>query len=1535
MATGWSRRAASLIASVTLLFGVVGPVQATSSPTTPKASTGQAAPTLAPDVTDAVRHDKSPALRSIKPAREGPDSNGNQAPRHLIPRKLEDGAKAGSAKVQSAITTNNMPSFDANFDGVGNVNGVLPPDTQGDVGPDNYVQMINLSFAVFDKQGNLLLGPLDNTTLWQGFGGPCETFNGGDPVTMYDEEADRWFMSQLAYPGGAQGFHQCIAISTTGDPTGAYFRYDFLFSNTTLNDYPKFGVWNDAYYETANEFLNGAVFTGVTASAYERDQMLVGGAARVVRFHVGDTSGIYGGLLPSDAEGQALGFGPPGGAPNPFVMFDDDSFGFSPTDRLLMWDFHVDWTDPLQSTFGNNGVPNRSLETAPFDSNLCNYARNCIPQPGTTQGLDTLADRLMFRAAYRNFGDHQGIALTHSVDADGADHAGIRWYQLDDSGFGWGILDQGTFAPDSDNRWMGSAALDASGDLAVGYSVSSSVTFPSIRAAGRLAGDPAGDLAQGEATLVAGGGSQTHPAARWGDYADLQVDPTDACTYWFTTEYMPTTSVADWHTRVGSFKFPSCTAGPHGDLTGTVTDSSNGDPIEGAVVSTDVAATTTDASGDYSLTLPADTYDVTFSAFGFASETVNGVVITDGGTTTQDAALDPSPAATVSGTVTDGSGHGWPLYTRIDVTGRPGGPVFTNPETGEYSVELPQGATYDVKWTAQLPGYEVLNDQITVGNGNVTHDVALEVDASTCSAPGYHFVFTEALSEDFNGGALPPGWDVTDEVGNGETWTFDDPGGRGNLTGGDGAFAIIDSDHFGPDHTQDSSLVTPAIDLSAAATPIVQFNEDYLAFPTDVIVDVDVSVDGGATWLNAYHNLANRRGPRVNTVEIPQAANAANAKVRWRYASTFGFWWEVDNATIGNRSCDPIDGGLVVGNVYDGNTGSGINGATVTSEDEPADKGTTVATPDDEGLDDGFYMLFSSLTGTHDFTAHKNQYSDSTESVNVAADDATRQDFTLGAGHLVINPTSITKTQLLGSTTTQVVTFQNTGTGAADVTLGERKGSFEILTATGAPLRRVDVKGGSVQKGWLGDNQDLGIPGVNAGLPADPTWTTIAPYPSAIMDNAADQIDGLIYSVGGYNGSDNVASGAVYDPDTDSWSAIASMSAVREKPSAAAIDGLLYVSGGWDNTGTPIAATAAYDPGSDSWTNLAANPAPRAAAGTAVADGKLYLVGGCADGGCTPSNTAVSYDPGTDAWTTLAPYPHPNSWMSCGGIDGLVYCAGGLGGGSPFTDGFVYDPASNAWSPIADMPFNLWGSAYSAANGLLLISSGLSGPATLTNQGLAYDPGTDTWSNLPNAQFPRFRGAGACGFYKVGGSSVAGFSPTPDSEHLSELDQCGITDVPWLAENPGSFTVQPGQTVSVTVTLSATTAAGVDQPGAYTAQLLVKHNTPDTIDPINVTMNVTPPKDWGKVTGTVLGQPCTGAPAPLMGAQVQLNGSGGFMKSLSTNAQGKYAWWAPVKVSPLTIIASKDGWISQTKSKISLKKGKTTTVNFTLLRVVC
>jgi len=251
-----------------------------------------------------------------------------------------------------------------------------------------------------------------------------------------------------------------------------------------------------------------------------------------------------GGMLPSDLDGQA----PPAGAPNVFMQFDD-----SP-DQLQLWEFHADWANTASSTFSRKAL----LSTAAFDSAMCNYSRNCIPQPGTSARLDAISDRLMYRLQYRNFGGYDAWVVNHTVDVNGTDRAGIRWYEVRKNGTAYGIFQQGTYSPDSVHRWMASAAMDKAGNIALAFNSSSAVYSPSVRYTGRLAGDAPGEMTQGEADIIAGSGSQTSTSSRWGDYSMLAVDPSDGCTFWATLEYQATTGAAPWRTRIAAFKFPNC-----------------------------------------------------------------------------------------------------------------------------------------------------------------------------------------------------------------------------------------------------------------------------------------------------------------------------------------------------------------------------------------------------------------------------------------------------------------------------------------------------------------------------------------------------------------------------------------------------------------------------------------------------------------------------------------------------------------------------------------------------------------------------------------------------------------------------------------------------------------------------------------------------------------------------------------------------------------------------------------------------------------
>jgi len=410
------------------------------------------------------------------------------------------------------------------FNGVGNVNGVAPPDTDGDVGPDHYFQMINLSFAIYDKQGTKLYGPVNNSTLWQGFVGPWTGTNSGDPIVLYDEEADRWMASQFALNTSNGVEYQLIAISETSDPLGSYHRY--AFAMVAFNDYPKFSVWNDAYYATWNMFGS---YTRVGVAAFERDLMLNGDPnARMVYYD--QPAGTFS-MQSADFDGTP----PPAGTPCYFMhmrTFTDH--------KMEIYEFDVDWNNTANSSFSLV----TTLTPAPYSTNV-----NGVPQPNTSQYLDDLTVMLMYRLQYRNFGTHESMVINHTVSNGG--RAAPRWYELRKTSGDWSIHQEGTYAPDNEERWMGSIAMNGNGDIALGYSVSSSSVYPSIRYTGRRASDPLGQMTIAEVEVKAGEGSQTN-IDRWGDYSCMSVDPVDDTTFWFTTEYR---SSNNWATYISSFNF--------------------------------------------------------------------------------------------------------------------------------------------------------------------------------------------------------------------------------------------------------------------------------------------------------------------------------------------------------------------------------------------------------------------------------------------------------------------------------------------------------------------------------------------------------------------------------------------------------------------------------------------------------------------------------------------------------------------------------------------------------------------------------------------------------------------------------------------------------------------------------------------------------------------------------------------------------------------------------------------------------------------
>ncbi|WP_233513630.1 S8 family serine peptidase [Micromonospora craterilacus] len=983
--------------------------------------------------------------------------------------------------------------------------------------------------------------------------------------------------------------------------------------------------------------------------------------------------------------------------------------------------------------------------------------------------------------------------------------------------------------------------------------------------------------------------------------------------------------------------------GDTGTLAGTITDAATGAPIAGATVALTGPADrqlTTGADGKYSSLLPVGGYQVAVTAFGYASRTVSATINKDA-TTTTNVALTAVPSVTVSGTVTDGSGHGWPLYAKVSVEGGSGVSDYTTPANGRYSMKLPAGTTYTLKIEPQYPGYQTVTREVVVGSSDVTSDVAVRVAANACTtAPGYRYG-SDGVYETFDGSTTPAGWSLVDHLGNGQVWRFTDNGNRGNLTGGTGNFAIIDSDNYGSGQRQDSSLVSPVVDLTDVATPVIRFNQDFRHLGAAHRADVDLSLDGGTTWTNVLRQSTNVRGPLVTEVPIPQAAGNAQTRVRFHYYdAAWAWWWQVDNVLIGSEvSCKPVDGGLVLGHVRDRNDDGYVNGATVTSDDRPAEKATSAATPDDPDLPDGFFWMFSSLTDTHKFTATAGKYVSQSKQVDVRAHAATAVEFQLAAGRLSVQPDQVSGTvQMPSGKVNRTFTVTNTGGAPVDVEFGERDGGFELLRADGSRINQQHVLNSSGAP-----EQRLTVPtsfaaaasgkaetatSAAVGPQAEP-WTNIANYPANVMDNRVVNLDGKVYSIGGGNGSASTAKNYVYDPIAQNWAPIADLPGARNAMTVGVVDGKILASGGWAAAG-PDATTWSYDPAANSWTRKADNPAPRSAAGQAVVDGKLYAIGGCTTASCTPmSNSVVRYDPGGDRWETLPNYPRSVAFAACGGIDGVVYCTGGNDGSVALKASYAFDPGDDSWTAVADAPVDSWASSFAVANGKLLVVGGVQAGA-VTNAGFSYDPATSAWSNLPNANTARYRGAAACGFYKVGGSSGS-FNATPDSEVLPGLEECAErpADVSWMTIDKTAVTLAPGQKVTVTVGMTAS----VDQPGTYNGLVSIKQNTPYTVQPVVVTMNVQPPKSWGKLTGTVTGTSCQGASAPIADALVQVD-SKRLSWSFATDAEGRYAYWLDSQHNPLTIIVAKEGWKPQTR-KTSIGGGTPKVENFALSPVRC
>ena len=886
------------------------------------------------------------------------------------------------------------------------------------------------------------------------------------------------------------------------------------------------------------------------------------------------------------------------------------------------------------------------------------------------------------------------------------------------------------------------------------------------------------------------------------------------------------------------------------------------------------------------------------------------------------AALTPAAAAadtvTVGGTVRDGSGQGWPLWADVTVDGVS---AVTDPATGAFSLSLPPGE-HTATVTSRYPGYPAT----TVSLSGSDAEIALEVDPVRCFAPGYALV-SDGVAASFDDG-LPAGWTVTDEVGAGETWRFDDPGERGNLTGGRSGFAIVDGEFYGYVTRQDTALVTPVLDLTGVAEPSIGFAHHFDTWVWDEpggIADVDLSLDGGSTWETVWHRVEPVYGPATELVPIPQAAGRDGVQVRFRYHEgpyTAANGWQLDDVFVGNRSCDPVGGGLLAGHVTDGNTGLAVAGSSVTTASGAA------ATTDG----DGFYWMFVPGTGTHAATASRLQYQDGSSPVRIEAGTTATADFALGAGMLATSVSSVSSSADLAEEATATVTVTNEGTAPTAVTLAERPVSF-VPNTTGHPRTTGSASAGLASSAAAG--------------PGAPVWEALPDYPINIVDNAAGLHEGRIYSVGGESGFDYATTrGFVLDPASgEGWQPLPAMPHGRGAPAGEFVDGRFYVTGGrepgiYESGISP--GTDVYDPATNSWSTEPGAPVPVMLAGSFVLDGLMYVVGGCLseeDEDCG-TDDVFRYDPAAREWEQVADYPEPIAEPACGAIEAKGYCAGGLVLRGPTkTAAYAYDPKMDTWTAVAPLPMELSGAAHTVADGRLLVSGGVSGGRyhDSTNAGFSYDPVADAWSELPAAVNALARGGSTCGFHRVGGGN-AGYAGRPFVETLPGYTDCGSDrDASWMsvsasAGSAGSATMlAPGESMEVTVSLAGSSADG---PGAYSGALLVRgDDTPYDQREVDIAFDTLAPRSWGAVAGTLSGRTCSGAVVPLAGTEVWIEGRD-ESHTLRTDAAGRYVLWLPVRENPLRLIAGDDTWIPRTVSA-RVAPGKVTDLDLVLRHIAC
>ncbi|MFF2326338.1 MULTISPECIES: carboxypeptidase regulatory-like domain-containing protein [unclassified Streptomyces] len=842
-----------------------------------------------------------------------------------------------------------------------------------------------------------------------------------------------------------------------------------------------------------------------------------------------------------------------------------------------------------------------------------------------------------------------------------------------------------------------------------------------------------------------------------------------------------------------------------GTLTGKVTDR-NGAPVASAAVTfTDKAegrsyTATTDAKGAYTQRAAVGTYTLTTSHFSYEAVTRSSLRLSEGDTVRTDIALKKLPTRTLSGKVTDGGEHGWPLYAKVAVDGYPYAPVYTRPETGTYSVELPKSGSYKLRVTPVSSGYEAQQIGVEPGTSDLTRDVRMGVDKASCVAAGYGYGVSTGF-EQWTGTEPREGWTVDKRGTAGYGWDFNHAW-FANATGGTGGYAVVSPlAHEGA--AMDTDLVSPPVDLRGRSGR-VQFDTVY-AGTMGASADAEVSTDGGATWLSVWHVQNGRSLITHVDVDVPEIAGKSGVTFRFRFSGSDAAIWEVDSVQIG--SCTPIDGGLVAGRVIDGNTGDGIDAALVTAGTDQDGSVVATAAADDPAAPSGFYALFAEGTGRRTFNATANRYTSGAGSAKVVADRLNRLDITLQTGRLAVQKGKLSFSGRHGTKATQTVKLTNTGRVPLHVDLGEQSTGYTAPSSTTGTAE--------------------------TAASTDSAWRPVAAYPEPIRLNTAALHEGKVYSVGGYD--NNVAPirrGYVYDPVADAWTRIADMPTALQEPASGFVGGTLYVVGMSDG----VSQLYAYHPGDDKWTRRADLPVPVSSNGASVLGGRLYVLGADAQ--------MYSYAPATDSWTRRADYPEKINRGGCASVAAEIICAGGVSNSEVLTSVYRFNPAANTWTRAADLPSPAWGMNVAGANGRLQVVGG--NGEYLSRAVAEFDPVTNVWKSLHDADFTAYYAGGSCGLYQVGGLGQPGtVRGGTRVAVLPGYDQCSGDDVTWLSENRAAVDLAPGRSVTVEVSVDSSVLSG---PGDYAAKLNLDTDTPYLGQSIKTTLHVTAPRGKGKTS---------------------------------------------------------------------------------------